>query len=56
MLFTAYKNLGFDIKNYPNALNLFKNEITIPLYTKLTKQEVLYIVKNFVEVYNSFSK
>lgn len=55
-LFTAYKNLGFDIKNYPNAFNLFKNEITIPLYTKLTKQEVLYIVKNFIEVYNSFSK
>ena len=47
---TAYINLGFDIKDYPNAYNLFANEITLPLHTQLTDEEVNYIIENFVEI------
>ena len=40
-LLTAYKNLGFDIKDYPNAYNHYKNEITLPLHTKnLSRKEM----------------
>lgn len=39
-LLTAYKNLGFDIKDYPNALAQFENEITLPLYSALTEEDV----------------
>ena len=49
-MMTAYKALGFDIKNYPNAYHLFENEITFPLHTKLTDEEVEYIISNFVDV------
>ena len=49
-MMTAYKALGFDIKNYPNAYHLFKNEITFPLHTKLTDEDVDYIIENFREV------
>lgn len=49
-MLTAYKNLGFDIKNYPNAYNFYKNEITLPLYSKLTDEEVNYIVETFKEI------
>ena len=48
-LLTAYKNLGFDINDYPNAFNQFQNEITLPLHTRLTDEEVDYILKNFKE-------
>lgn len=48
-LLTAYKNLGFDIKDYPNAYALFENEITLPLHTKLTDEEVAYVIQNFKE-------
>ncbi len=44
---TAYKNLGFDIKNYPNAYSLYKNEITLPLHTKLTNEDVEYICQEY---------
>lgn len=47
---TAYKKLGFDIKNYPNAYKRYENEITLPLHTCLTDEEVDYIIENFVEV------
>ena len=47
---TAYKNLGFDIKDYPNAYEMYKNEITLPLHTKLTEEDIEYIIKNFKEV------
>lgn len=47
---TAYKNLGFDIKDYPNAYNFFANEITLPLHTKLTDEEVDYIIASFVRI------
>ena len=49
-MFTAYKNIGFDIKDYPNAYNLYKNEITLPLYSKLTDEEVDYIINSFIKV------
>lgn len=49
-MLTAYKNLGFDIKNYPNAYNFYKNEITLPLYSKLTDEEVNYIIEKFREI------
>ena len=44
---TAYKNLGFDIKDYPNAYALFENEITLPLHTKLTDEDVEYVIETF---------
>ena len=44
---TAYKNLGFDIKNYPNAFNLYKNEITFPLHTLLDYSDAEYVIKTF---------
>ena len=53
-LLTAYKNLGFDIEDYPNAYNLFENEISLPLYSKLTNQEVDYIIENFIDVLKDY--
>lgn len=47
---TAYKNLGFDIKDYPNAYNQYKNMITLPLHSLLTDEEVEYIIKNYKEI------
>ena len=49
-MMTAYKALGFDIKDYPNAYRLFENEITLPLHTKLTDEDVEYVISNFVEI------
>lgn len=49
-MMTAYKALGFDIKNYPNAFHLFENEITFPLHTKLSDEDVDYIIDNFVDI------
>lgn len=51
---TAYKNLGFDIKNYPNAYKNFENEITLPLHTCLTDEEVGYIIENFSEIVKEY--
>ena len=53
-LLTAYKNLGFDISDYPNAYNLFKNEISLPLYSTLTDEEVDYIIENLLEVLKEY--
>ena len=52
-MMTAYKALGFDIKNYPNAFHLFENEVTLPLHTKLTDEDVEYIIENFVDIVKS---
>lgn len=49
-MMTAYKALGFDIKDYPNAFHLFENEITLPLHTRLTDEDVEYIISNFVDI------
>ncbi len=46
---TAYKNLGFDIKDYPNAYAHFANEITLPLHTNLTDEQVDYVISSFKE-------
>ena len=48
-MMTAYKALGFDIKDYPNAYHLFENEITLPLHTRLTDEDVEYVIENFIE-------
>lgn len=47
---TAYKKLGFKIEDFPNAYNHFKGEITLPLYTRLTDEEVEYVIENYVDV------
>ena len=49
---TAYKKLGFDIKDYPNAYNLYKNEISLPLHTLLANEDVEYICQEYNEVVN----
>ena len=49
-IMTAYKNLGFDIANYPNAYNQYHNEITLPLHTSLTDEDVEYVMSNFVDI------
>jgi len=49
-LLTAYKNLGFDMADYPRAYAFFENEITLPLHTKLTDEEVDYIIETFIKV------
>ncbi len=49
-MMTAYKALGFDIKDYPNAYHLFENEITLPLNTKMTDEDQEYVIENFVEI------
>ena len=49
-MMTAYKALGFDIKDFPNAYHLFENEITLPLHTKLSDEDVEYVISNFVEI------
>lgn len=51
---TAYKNLGFDIKNYPNAYAHYENEITLPLHTKLTDEDVEYIINTYCTVLKEY--
>ena len=53
-LLTAYKNLGFDIKDYPNAYDHYKNEITLPLHTKLTDEEVDYVIDKYCEIVKNY--
>ena len=49
-MMTAYRNLGFDIKDYPNAYNQYRNEITLPLHTLLSDEDVRYVIDNFKEI------
>ena len=49
-MMTAYKNLGFDIRDYPNAYRQFENEVTLPLHTCLTDEDVAYVIRNFVDI------
>jgi dTDP-4-amino-4,6-dideoxygalactose transaminase len=49
-MMTAYKALGFDIKDFPNAYHLFENEVTLPLHTRLTDEDVEYVIGNYVKV------
>ena len=53
-MMTAYKNLGFDIKDYPNAYERFANEITLPLHTRLTDEDVEYVIENFVRIVKEY--
>ena len=53
-MMTAYKKMGFDIKDFPNAYHMFENEITLPLNTKMTMEDVDYVIENFVDIVKSF--
>lgn len=52
-MMTAYKALGFDIMDYPNAYHLFENEITLPLNTKMTEEDLEYVIENFIDIAKS---
>ena len=52
-MMTAYKNLGFDIADYPNAYAQYVNEVTLPLNTRMSDEDVEYVIENFVEIVNS---
>lgn len=52
-MMTAYRSLGFDIINYPNAYNQYQNEVTLPLHTRLSDDDIRYIIDNFVQLINS---
>lgn len=54
-MMTAYKNLGFDIANYPNAYNQYRNEITLPLHTRLSDEEIEYVLANFINLISNNS-
>ena len=49
-MMTAYKALGFDIKDFPNAYHLFENEVTLPLHTRLMDEDVEYVISNYCEI------
>ena len=49
-MMTAYKGLGFDISDFPNAYELYHNEVTLPLHTRLTDEDVEYVISNFVDI------
>ena len=49
-MMTAYKALGFDIANFPNAYHLFENEVTLPLHTRLSDEDVEYVISNYVDI------
>lgn len=51
-MMTAYKALGFDISCFPNAFNLYLNEVTLPLHTKLTDDDVEYVISNYADIIN----
>ncbi len=51
---TAYKNMGFDIKDYPNAYANFENEVTLPLHTLLTDEDVEYVISQYIEVLEEY--
>lgn len=53
-MMTAYKALGFDIKEYPNAYKQYANEITLPLHTRLSDEEVEYVINNFVDIISKY--
>lgn len=53
---TAYKNLGFEIVHYPNAYAHFANEITLPLHTCLTDEDVEYVIEKYVEILRAYIK
>ena len=55
-MLTAYKDMGFDIKDYPNAFAAYENEITLPLYSRLTDEEVDYIIQNAADILKEYKR
>lgn len=53
-MMTAYKNLGWNIKDFPNAYHYFKNEISLPLHTRLTDEDVEYVIHNFKDIISQY--
>ena len=53
-MMTAYKNLGFDIKDYPNSFHMYENEITLPLYSLLTDEQVDYVIEKYLQILEPF--
>ena len=53
-MMTGYRKLGFDIADYPNAYKLYANEITLPLFSRLTDEEVDYIIENYSEILRDY--
>ena len=53
-MLTAYKNLGFDIADYPNAYSRFANEITLPLHTSLADEDVEYVIETYIDIIHSY--
>ncbi|MEE0772736.1 MAG: DegT/DnrJ/EryC1/StrS family aminotransferase [Anaerovoracaceae bacterium] len=53
-MLTAYKNLGFNIQDYPHSYNYYKNEITLPLYSKLTDEQVKYVINGVKDIMRVF--
>ena len=53
-MMTAYKEMGWDIKDFPNALNYYSNLITLPLHTKLSDEDVEYVIENYKEVVKEY--
>lgn len=53
-MFTAYKQLGFRIEDYPNAYAHFENEITLPLHTCLTDEQVEYVIENYTRILKDY--
>ena len=51
-LLSLYKNLGYDIKDYPNAYNMYKNLITLPLYSKLSEEDAIYVAEELKKIIN----
>lgn len=51
---TAYKNLGFDIKDYPNAYKHYENEITLPLHTCLSDEDMAYVIEKYMEIVKKY--
>ena len=49
-LLTAYKNLGFNIEDYPNAFDMYKNEITLPLNTFISLEQVDYVINTLLDI------
>jgi len=53
-MMTAYKAMGFDIKDYPRAFHLFENEVTLPLHTRLTDEDVEYVIGNYADIIKQY--
>ncbi|MEY8412518.1 DegT/DnrJ/EryC1/StrS family aminotransferase [Lachnospiraceae bacterium 62-26] len=53
-MMTGYKKYGWDIKDFPNAYHYFEEEITLPLHTKLSGEDVEYVIENFKDIVRAY--